>query len=272
MMTIDKKTFESVVLSATSSTAHVFDMLQPHLEVTEQNLKSELFGSCDYASVGGLETIAIRMVCLRTYYEQMWLEITNKINGQKRSYVITRNTSYTFHDLIDGTEWNAVVKNQRGDVFGRIETIEIGDNDTIVQFASLLKPQSVQLNVFEHDSTNVTSNVQITWLDNSNNYLHQGQSITKLPSGKQLKYGIILPQSLATKYKTPEVGLYIVNDSSNSISIVLDTVEQLYIQGRVKDEENNIAAIIDFNTSWQRAEDGYYYYGTKDNLTKLMGV
>ena len=71
MMTIDKKTFESVVLSATSSTAHVFDMLQPHLEVTEQNLKSELFGTFDYASVEGLESIAIRLVCLRTYYEQI---------------------------------------------------------------------------------------------------------------------------------------------------------------------------------------------------------
>lgn len=71
MMKIDKKIFESVALSATSATAHVFDMLQPHLEVTEQNLKSELFGSFDYASVGGLETIAIRMVCLRTYYEQI---------------------------------------------------------------------------------------------------------------------------------------------------------------------------------------------------------
>ena len=71
MMTIDKKTFESVVLSATSSTAHVFDMLQPHLEVTEQNLKSELFGSFDYTSVTGIEAIAIRLVCLRTYYEQI---------------------------------------------------------------------------------------------------------------------------------------------------------------------------------------------------------
>ena len=71
MMTIDKKTFESVVLSATSSTAHVFDMLQSHLVVTEQNLKSELFGSFDYTSVTGIEAIAIRLVCLRTYYEQI---------------------------------------------------------------------------------------------------------------------------------------------------------------------------------------------------------
>lgn len=71
MLTIDKKRFESVVLSATSSTAHVFSMIEPHLAVTEQNLKSELFGSFDYTTVEGLENIVIRLVCLRTYYEQI---------------------------------------------------------------------------------------------------------------------------------------------------------------------------------------------------------
>ena len=71
MLTIDKKRFESVVLSATSSTAHVFEMLQPHLEETEQNLKSELLGSFDYTTVEGLESIVVRLVCLRTYYEQI---------------------------------------------------------------------------------------------------------------------------------------------------------------------------------------------------------
>ena len=71
MKTIDKSVFESVVLSATSSTAHVFSMIQPHLVVTEQNLKSELLGSFDYTTVEGLEEIVIRLVCLRTYYEQI---------------------------------------------------------------------------------------------------------------------------------------------------------------------------------------------------------
>lgn len=71
MKTIDKKTFESVVLSATSSTAHVFSMIEPHLAVTEQNLKSELLGPFGYTTVVGLEDILIRLVCLRTYYEQI---------------------------------------------------------------------------------------------------------------------------------------------------------------------------------------------------------
>lgn len=35
------------------------------------------------------------------------------------------------------------------------------------------------------------------------------------------------------------------------------------------DDYNNTAAIIHFNEGWEKASDGYYYYGTKSNLTKL---
>ena len=32
---------------------------------------------------------------------------------------------------------------------------------------------------------------------------------------------------------------------------------------------DNVAAIINFNDGWTLADDGYYYYGSKDNLTVL---
>ncbi len=38
----------------------------------------------------------------------------------------------------------------------------------------------------------------------------------------------------------------------------------------LKDENDNVAAIIDFNATWQKAEDGYYYYGSKEDLKKLL--
>lgn len=37
----------------------------------------------------------------------------------------------------------------------------------------------------------------------------------------------------------------------------------------LKDSENHVASIINFNSDWQKNSDGYYYYGTKNNLTKL---
>lgn len=37
----------------------------------------------------------------------------------------------------------------------------------------------------------------------------------------------------------------------------------------LKDSNNNVAAIINFNTGWTKADDGYYYYGSKSSLTKV---
>lgn len=37
----------------------------------------------------------------------------------------------------------------------------------------------------------------------------------------------------------------------------------------LKDENDNKAAIINFNDSWEKAEDGYYYYGSKSNMTAV---
>lgn len=37
----------------------------------------------------------------------------------------------------------------------------------------------------------------------------------------------------------------------------------------LKDSNNNDVAIINFNSGWTKADDGYYYYGSKSNLTKL---
>lgn len=38
----------------------------------------------------------------------------------------------------------------------------------------------------------------------------------------------------------------------------------------LKDSENNVASIINFDNTWTKNEDGYYYFGSKENLTKLQ--
>lgn len=38
----------------------------------------------------------------------------------------------------------------------------------------------------------------------------------------------------------------------------------------LKDSSNNTASIVNFNSGWTKDEDGYYYYGSKSNLTKLV--
>ena len=37
----------------------------------------------------------------------------------------------------------------------------------------------------------------------------------------------------------------------------------------IKDADDHIVAVINFNSGWTKNSDGYYYYGSKENLTKL---
>ena len=46
-----------------------------------------------------------------------------------------------------------------------------------------------------------------------------------------------------------------VNEKENEISLT--------------DEDGNSASIINFNDGWEKSSDGYFYYGTHENLTKL---
>lgn len=73
MMTITKEQFEQIVLSATNSTSEVFDMLSPHLQDVELQLRNELLGDMadKLNTVPGLEQCVIKLICLRTYAEQI---------------------------------------------------------------------------------------------------------------------------------------------------------------------------------------------------------
>lgn len=65
--------FEKICSSATNSTAEVYDMIAPHLEDTLQSINVELLGSMadKLDTVPGLEQAVIKLVCLRTYAEQI---------------------------------------------------------------------------------------------------------------------------------------------------------------------------------------------------------
>ena len=73
---------------------------------------------------------------------------------------------------------------------------------------------------------------------------------------------------------TTEKTVKVTNTGNTDMAIRATFTEKWVIANgeelSLKDENDNIAAIIDFNTTWTKNEDGYYYYGSKDNLTKLM--
>lgn len=168
-------------------------------------------------------------------YAQMWLELTNKKSGQKMHFVMTNRSSYTFANIIRNTSWNAVIRNQRGDVFGKIEGIDVADEDITVAFESLQVPQKVTLQVKDAAGNDVTADTQITWTDAAGNYLAQASSINGLLPGNKLGYNIVLSQNLAMVYSAPTLTEYTVADNNNNIVCTLTPLQKVVVTGKVID-------------------------------------
>lgn len=73
---------------------------------------------------------------------------------------------------------------------------------------------------------------------------------------------------------TTEKTIKITNTGSINMAVRAKYTEQWVnangTELSLKDGSNNVAAIINFNGGWTKASDGYYYYGSKSNLTKLL--
>lgn len=174
-------------------------------------------------------------------YAQMWLELTNTKNGQRMHYVMTDRQTYTFANIIRNTSWNVTLRNERGDIFGQIDNVEVKDEDVAVTFASLSKPQNVSLTVLTPDGKDATSQVQVTWTDAQDHYMSQGASLSGLAVGYQVNYRMVLSQELAMAYDTPSAVEYTLKDGGNALTYQLQAIKKLTISGKVKDASTGLA-------------------------------
>lgn len=154
-------------------------------------------------------------------------------------YVMTDRQQYTFANIIRNTSWNVTLRNERGDVFGQIDNVEVKDENVTVTFASLSKPQNVSLSVLTPDGNDVTNQVQVTWTDAQGNYVAQGASLFGLPVGYQVNYRMALSQELAMTYDTPSAVEYTLKDGSNALTCQLQAIKKLTLSGKVKDADGS---------------------------------
>lgn len=168
-------------------------------------------------------------------YAKMWLELTNTKSGQRMHYVMTERSVYTFSNIIRNTTWNVVLRNERGDVFGQIDNVEVKDEDVSVMFSILSKPQSVVLSVMTPDGQDVTAQTQVTWTDEAGNYLAQAYSLNGLLPDIKIAYRVVLPQELAMQYVTPSLTEYTVSANGNDVMCQLEAIRQVQLTGKVKD-------------------------------------
>ena len=203
-------------------------------------------------------------------YAKMWLELTNTKSGQRMHYIITDRSAYTFANIIKNTSWSVALKNERGDVFGKIDNVEVKDEDVSTSFVSLSKPLKVSLKVQTPDGKNVTEQTQITWTDASGNYIAQGTSLSSLPVGCQLNYSVALSQDLTMLYGTPKAVAYTLKDGTNSLTCKLKAIKQVKVTGKVKDATSGLAlsgAVISASQTF-----GGKYSKTINGKTDVNGV
>ena len=168
-------------------------------------------------------------------YEQMWIELTNTKSGQKMHYVMTNRNTYTFANLIKNTSWNITLRNQRGDVFAQLNDVEVKDEDVNVTFKEVAMPQELNISVTTPDGKDVTNQVQVTWLDETGNYLAQAGNMSGLLAGSKLSYRLALSQQLAMEYAIPAQTTYTVKEKDNVIKLQLNPLQTVTVSGKVKD-------------------------------------
>ena len=95
---------------------------------------------------------------------------------------------------------------------------------------------------------------------------------------KIAKYGTQIVETFEspnnwTPGTTTKKEITVKNDGSIDIAIRA-TYEEKWVNANgetmsLTDTDGNVASIINFNSGWQKNDDGFYYYGSKENLTKL---
>lgn len=152
-------------------------------------------------------------------YKNLQLEVINVKSGQKYKYIITDRGKYTFPTLIRKTSYKAYVKNQRGQIAGETDVIEIDDETVSVTFSKLLVPKALSVKVLA-GTADVTDQVSVKWTDEEDNYLATGNMIEGQLPGCVLKYTIELPEALGREYVEPGTVTYTVAEA-NAISAEL---------------------------------------------------
>ncbi len=188
----------------------------------------------------GVQKLTVTLPSSGGTYKDMFLELVNTKTLQSQRYVITSATSYTFNNLIKGTQHCLYLKNQRGDVLGTVEGIDIQDKDLQVSFADLKTPIDVALRLQLPNgnylpSLEEGSGVGITWTDRQGTYLGQGATLSDQLEGTQVVAKVKLDETLGRQYQNPADTLFNVSKGT-ALTIPLAAIPQLTLSGTVTAE------------------------------------
>lgn len=173
-----------------------------------------------------------------TDFNRMVISLTNLQNGQRFTYVMSDRMTYTFNNILPNTRWRLEVRNSRGDLFGSVEEIQLGDKSVDIAIENLTAPKTVSLTVRDPEGKDVTGDVGITWMDEKEAYLSSGKEVASLPVGTRLSYKVDFEEKETFAYERPGTQSYTVKEGSNAIVLTLSNLQPVTVTGVVIDSES----------------------------------
>ncbi len=174
--------------------------------------------------------------------KDMFLELTNTQTSQTQRYVLTNQTTYTYNNLIEGTQYNVYIRNARNDILGTIEAVSIEKEDVQVEFTALKQLRDVALRLTLPDGTPAREgDYTVTWTDALGNHIAQGNTLRKQMEGTKAIAKVKLSETLGTRYQQPADTLITVAQAS-TVGCQLSNLETATLSGTVtaKDTEEPI--------------------------------
>ena len=166
-------------------------------------------------------------------FKDMFLELTNTQTAQTQRYVLNNQTTYTYNNLIDDTEYNIYIRNARGHILANIENVKVKGSDVSVAFSQITTPRNITLQLNLPDGTPAeTSAYTVTWTDERGNYLAKGTTLNSQLDGTKVKAQIRLEKTLGILYQQPADTLVTVGQNPD-LPITLTTLPQLTLTGTV---------------------------------------
>ncbi len=170
-------------------------------------------------------------------YADMSVELKNLRSEYVRNKVISKKKEFLFNSLPQEGIYQVTIKNCYGQKFGQIDSIELGKENITVSFDKLLRPHNVDIKVLSPNGEDVTEQVKIEWMDESEKLLSQQTSIRKVPDGIHLFCKIMLNEALARQYATPaKMELVVGADSENTLTCQLQDLREVKLNGIVLDK------------------------------------
>ena len=173
--------------------------------------------------------------CADGRYKNMGLELVNVKSGQKYKYVVTDRIHYTFNNLIKNTTYNAYLKSPTGIVLAQIDSIKVADTDQSVTFQNIRTIQQVKAAVKLPTGEDVTGQVNLAWYNAEGVLLGKEHVMPAMVEGQEVRLAVALSQQLGLLYVQPQDTPWTVADGENAVTVDLQPLPQLQLQGRVVD-------------------------------------